>query len=350
MAEVNRHNLTRSIPAEVKRKVRLRCKFGCVKCRCGLYEYHHFDPPFAEATAHNPDGICCLCPTCHALIERGHLSDAAVAAVYRHTREAAIDEITAPTGPLDFHDGNAELLFGGIIYSPLVRSILHYHGRDIIRVDPGRSGEPGSITAVFCDHRGEEVMRLDRNEWVGDLANWDIEVVGPRIRVRRRQRELSLALRLDPPGRVVVERLDMRIGTAHLLATEHTYAAGRYLPNGLLQWLHAEMEITDSNPQSAAIEFGDRELMERRDRLWRGRGREMATDNRAIVMSSVMGFMIKDYGMAIGSFCGSHNIQNAGTGRASLKEMRNIVMNRPYDFSDAFMSLTCRTNRADCRD
>lgn len=109
MADVNKYGLSRYIPAEVRREVRQRSKFGCVLCRCGFYQYEHIDPTFEDATEHDPDYICCLCGACHDLITRGHFSKEAIKLAYRKVQDSALEKVSPPIGPLDFHDGNAEL-------------------------------------------------------------------------------------------------------------------------------------------------------------------------------------------------------------------------------------------------
>ncbi|GAA3997406.1 hypothetical protein GCM10022211_03460 [Sphingomonas humi] len=74
----NKHGLSRTIPADVKREVRQSCQFGCVRCRASLYQYDHFDPEYADATEHAADGIALLCPTCHDLKTKGVLTAARV--------------------------------------------------------------------------------------------------------------------------------------------------------------------------------------------------------------------------------------------------------------------------------
>ena len=41
------------------------------------------------------------------------------------------------------------------------------------------------------------LLHLVENEWIGSLHNWDIEIVGQRLTVRRERRDISLQLRLD---------------------------------------------------------------------------------------------------------------------------------------------------------
>jgi magnesium chelatase family protein len=47
--EINKHGLSRTIPAEIRREIRQRSKFGCVICRNAIYTYEHIDPTFVNA-------------------------------------------------------------------------------------------------------------------------------------------------------------------------------------------------------------------------------------------------------------------------------------------------------------
>jgi hypothetical protein len=160
MSNENRYNLSRYIPAEIKREVRQRSKFGCVICRRGFYQYEHIDPPFEDAKIHDPDCICCLCGSCHDSVTRGHLSKSAIKAAYAKVSTQSMTEAGPPIGPLDFHDGTAELVIGGLKYSPVVHSVLRYHGCDLFNVKPGIDGEPGQISAMFTDDQGKLSLRL----------------------------------------------------------------------------------------------------------------------------------------------------------------------------------------------
>jgi hypothetical protein len=330
MAEVNRHGLSRYIPADVRREVRQRSKFGCVICRRGFYQHEHINPPFEDATEHDPERICCLCGACHDSVTRGHLSKEFVEAAYRKVQDLPLEKVGPPVGPLDFHDGNAELLIGGLLYSPAVRTVLRYHGSDIIRVLPSeRGGEPGRISAVFTDDKGAEVLRLEENEWIGSLHTWDIEIVGQQITARREEGSVTLQLRLDPPGRVVVERLDMRILDSHVLATEKTYAVGRYITDESVHWVHAHIGIRRSSPLGVAIEFTDPEVLEERDVRFRDTGQELSTNDRQVVMNSNSGVLIKPLGVAIASFCGSFDLAELAIGNRNLSDMRRIILSHP---------------------
>jgi len=240
-----------------------------------------------------------------------------------------MEQVGPPIGPLDFHDGSAELAFGGLSYNPGVQTILRFYGQDLIKTVPGAVGEWGSINAVFTDDQGEVILQLNENEWIGTRNAWDIEIEGKRLTVRRAPRVISLQLRVDPPGRVVVERLDMRVGDSHVLANERTYVVGRYVGDTDVHWVHATAVIRHSTPLGAAIEITDPAELERRDQELQGTSVEMATNDRQIVLSANAGMLAKPLGVAIASLCGGFDLAEFGIGNAQLDDMRRVVQNYP---------------------
>lgn len=330
MSSANKHGLSRDIPAEIRRVVRRNSKFGCVICRCGFFQYEHIDPSFESATEHNPDWICCLCGSCHDAVTRGRISKELVKEAYQRIRAADPAEVKAPSGPLDFHTGDAVLVLGELEYSPAVQTVLRYHGETIISVQPSSdAGTPGGINALFTDSQGAEVLRLEENAWIGLTDIWDIEVVGRRLTVRRKLGEIVLQLALEPPGRVILERLDMRIHDSHILVGSGTYAVGRYVDSESVAWIHASIRINVSTGDGAAIEFADPEELARRDDMFRHIGQSMATDDRRIVVHSNAGILIKELGIAIASLTGSFNLLSLSVGTRPVADMRRLIQSRP---------------------
>ena len=70
----NKYGLSRNIDERTKQVVRQRDGFGCVHCGRGFYTYEHFNPPFAEAKIHDPNGIALLCGQCQYMTTKGILS------------------------------------------------------------------------------------------------------------------------------------------------------------------------------------------------------------------------------------------------------------------------------------
>lgn len=331
MSEKNKHGLKRYIPAGVRREVRSNSKFGCVLCRSGFFQYEHIDPTFEEAKQHRADAICCLCGACHDAVTRGQISKKAVEVAYKRIKEANNNDVEPPVGPLDFHDGNAELKISGLVYSPAVHVVLKYHGVDVIKVTPGADGEPGRVSAFFTNEEGEVTLELRDNEWIGNHENWDIEVIGPRLTVRSSLGKIVLQLRLDPPGRIVIERLDMRICDAHVIVTEHAYAVGRYINDYDAFWLHADIKITRSTSTGAAIEFTDPHLLEKRDHDFKNHGTELANHNRSFVMNSYGGVFIKPVGVVISSLCGQFELGQTAYGIRSVNDVRQVILSSPNE-------------------
>lgn len=209
---VNAHGLKREMPAEVKRLVRQRSKFGCVVCRNAIYEYEHIDPPFVECRSHDVENICLLCGSCHARVTRGHLSKETVKRRYREISNNA--SIRRPFSDFDLSAGLAEIGLGSCAFSQS-RAIFTVDGVDVLAFDAPEDGiGPPTLSGIFCDENGKELFRIVRNEWLGSLEAWDIEVTGSLITVRTGRRRISLRIRLYPPNRIVIERLNMMIGEA----------------------------------------------------------------------------------------------------------------------------------------
>lgn len=315
----------RHIPAEVQRAVRQRSKFGCVICRAGFYEYEHIDPVFADAREHDPSRICCLCPSCHSAVTRGQRSKSSVAAAYATVQSATLDQVGNPVGPIDFYGGQAELRIGGLTYSPMVRTVLRYHGTEIIRVDPGEDGSPGRISAIFTDDSGEPTLGLNNNAWEGSTENWDIQVVGRRITVTTQAGRVALRLRLDPPGVVVVEQLDMRVEDSHLLVTEQAYAAGRYVGDSDVAWMFSHVEIGRSTPEGCAIEFAEPEELRSRHQSTRGNSQVLSTVDGNCVCSSGAGVLWIPAGIAVASLCGGFREYGCAMGVRPLDGVRRAI-------------------------
>jgi len=246
----NRHGLSRAIPENVKRLVRKRCKFGCVNCRSAFYQYDHFDPEFADAKSHDPNGICCLCPTCHQEVTSGRLSRELVKKRVIEVNSAASDPISPP---LDLHDGQECLRIGGIRYARIPLSLLSLYGENLLAVTPSNDSEPGSISGRFFSDAGEEMMRIVRNEILFKSANWDVEVVGRSVKVRSAPGKICLEIQIDAPRGVVVKKLDMAYRDIHVFANEDVFLVGKKINKDYYFWFAAEIMVIANRFRGAAI-------------------------------------------------------------------------------------------------
>jgi hypothetical protein len=298
-------------------------------CRSALYQIEHIDPEFHEAREHNADNMCCLCGTCHDAVTRRLLSKRDVRAAYDKIRAQGADEAAPPS----FRTTADTLIIGGLAYVPAMRSLLRYHHRDLISLNPPADGQPGSISAVFTDADGKEVLWLDENEWIGATDNWDLEVQGRRIIVRPRDGEIALQLRLEPEGRMVIERLDMHFADAYVMASEQAYAIGRDVGDGRIFWASSRIDILRPHEQGAALEFADpRELQARLNLAPGGLRNQYGT-----LLSPAGGMVVPEAGISVASFCTSGTrLYAASFGAADPVAVRRAVFYEGGDFQRLF--------------
>jgi len=203
----NKYGLTRDIPNDVARQVRQRDGFGCVICGNAFYIYEHFDPRFVEAKKHDPDGICLLCGTCERRKTSKLLSTESVKNAVIHPR---CKEDGFSWGSLDIGTEHPEIILGSFT-AYKVKVLVEIDGEEIFSVlPPERLGGPFRINARLSDPDGKPILEIVENEWRTFSENWDVELVGPRLSVRRNPGEIIMILRSEPPHRVVVERLQMQ--------------------------------------------------------------------------------------------------------------------------------------------
>lgn len=205
----NKHGLSRNIPEAVKRTVRQRSGFGCVKCGLGIYQYEHVDPEFHEAKTHDPEAITLLCAQCHAKVTTGMLS-----------KESIKDYMKAPfcrrsgfsNEFFDFGIKHPQLTIGTVefigAYTP-----IGYCDESIFMVEePEQVGAPFRLSGTFYDSGGNPTLHIKRNEWFASNENWDVSISGKTMTIKERWGDTALVLVVDPPKGIVVKTLNMRIG------------------------------------------------------------------------------------------------------------------------------------------
>jgi len=207
MTERNQYGLTRNIPSEVARQVRQRDGFGCVICGSAFIQYDHLDPPFAEAQSHEPSGLVLLCGGCHDRRSRGALS---VDSVKRAAVSPKCKQSGFSRGAFDLGQPEAPIVWFGNVLLWECETLLVLNGEPVLAIKPPEeSGGPFRLTAQFRDSDGKEILSIVDNEWLASSENWDVQVTGPRISVRRAKGDLALVLRATPPKQLFIERISM---------------------------------------------------------------------------------------------------------------------------------------------
>lgn len=198
------------IPAAVKRAVRQRCGFGCVVCGLPLYTYEHMYD-WAKTHSHAEDELTLLCDRHQSERTKGLLPREAVLAANAapvNTKSG----VSEPYDGLHFSGSSGELILGNNRFlSQGMRLVpLLANGEEPLVFDFA----DGSLkfSAHVRDKDGTAVLLVVENELVYSTDSWDIDFVGRQLTLRNAPGELHFQVRFDPPGRVVISRLDITYG------------------------------------------------------------------------------------------------------------------------------------------
>lgn len=214
----NIYGLDRYIPEGVRRQVRQQCGFGCVICGLAIAQYEHIDPPFAEATAHDPDRIALLCASCHDRVTRGIWSKDKV--------------LNARRKPKTFAQGFARDAFDfRMPFEVWVGSNCFRDVNCVVRnekkgdtwfsIEPPEVPQgPPRLSAKFFAPNGEPALDICRNEWRCSTGVWDLQVSGPTIEIHTEPRRTMLRLRARPPHGLEIQYLDMFFGNTGILVND----------------------------------------------------------------------------------------------------------------------------------
>ena len=202
----NHQNLTRPIPEAAKREVRQRDGFGCIVCGSAFYQYDHLGTEFKDAETHDPRQIVLLCGGCHDRKTRGALS---TETLQIHAQSPYCIQANFSWGPLDVGREHPEIVLGTLTATN-VRSLLTIDGEDVFSIGPPLvTHGPFTVNASLYDKSGRQTIKIVSNEFQAGVSNWDVEIIGPRVTIRSAPGKFDLVIRMEPPHRLVIERLDM---------------------------------------------------------------------------------------------------------------------------------------------
>ncbi|MFV3308593.1 hypothetical protein ACNFBT_25295 [Pseudomonas sp. NY15181] len=208
VADINKHGLGRYVSQDVKREVRQRCGYGCVICGLGYYDYEHFNPDFKDAKEHNPDGMTILCMQCNQKRARGTLSVETVAKANENPR---CKQQGFTSEMFDLSSDSLQIVFAGVTFTDC-RTLIQVRGLDLLSIrSSDEPGAPPLLSGFFTDSTGAVTLKIEDNIWSAGADNWDVEVVGPRTTIRRGPGDIVLEIRVDPPRRLIIEKLSMEI-------------------------------------------------------------------------------------------------------------------------------------------
>lgn len=244
----NRYGLSRYIPEDIALEVRRRSKFGCVVCRCAVYQYEHIDPSFAHATKHDPEKICLLCGGCHDKVTRRRLSKESVQAKYLQVMQS--NEIRRPFEELDLATQNISVSMSTAKFEH-TQNLIQINGRKFLSITPPTEGSSfPTLSGIFCDHNGQETLRITNNVWEGAINAWDIQVVSTQVSIRTANGRTALEFLIEPPDKIKIKELNMYFENCHLICNKDGLLVGRargkrrtYIGVGNFECGHAKIGV-----------------------------------------------------------------------------------------------------------
>jgi hypothetical protein len=147
-----------------------------------------------------------LCGACHDRVTRGLLAKETIKFKMQNPK---CKELGFSFGPFDIGLRPPEIVLG-TIKARNAKTLLRICGDDVLTIAaPFEPGLPFNFNAQFFDTTGTPILHIVENEWRSSSGNWDVEIIGNRISVRKALGDLALVLRSEPPGRLIVERMNM---------------------------------------------------------------------------------------------------------------------------------------------
>lgn len=205
--KINKLGLPRSIPNGIKKKIRKACGYGCIICGNAIYQYEHIDPPFSQASEHNPEKMGLLCGACHDNVTRKIWSKEKVKEARTNPK---CKQIGYSTFALDVSESENFVMQVGNTKFMNLESIIEIEGQQILQINrPEEPYSPPRINAEFFDRNGINIASIADNEWVGNVSAFDIETTGNRISIRSEKRKIDLSLTLDAPRLLRIDSLNL---------------------------------------------------------------------------------------------------------------------------------------------
>lgn len=215
MTEINRHGLSREIPADVKRRVRQECGFGCAYCGKAIVEYHHFDPPFADAHAHNADGIILLCPNHHS-----KFGDVPAQTIREYRKSPRCRKVGFTRDEFLFRSNQIPKVRLGNI-TATSGQIIRHGNRVLLGLTEAEEDGPLRLTCELFDRGNNLLLSILNNELTIGGNHFDVEIERNQISIRRKPRDIVLRIKTNRIDEVTITHLETAIAGGMIRFTPH---------------------------------------------------------------------------------------------------------------------------------
>lgn len=215
----NKYGLSRTIPENVKRQIRINSGFGCVICGLGIIHYEHVDPEYHEAHIHDPSKMTLLCPGCHGKVTTGMWSKEKVKKAMNNPKSLS-DGYSREV--FDIGNGHPEIHFAGSVLKNCPIPIM-IRGLPVFQIIPSEEAGLFLLSARFYDSQGNNTFSIFENEWFASIDNWDVTVIGNTLTIREGLGNIGLQLTSHPPDTLIVKRVHMLIQGLLVIGNENEF-------------------------------------------------------------------------------------------------------------------------------
>lgn len=164
MAEVK--SISRTPPAEVRRRLRAEVGFGCPMCGSPHLEYHHFNPTWAEQKHHDQQGMIALCAVHHAAADSGAFTNDQLLSL-KQANHASVQS--------SFQWRRKHTVFAcGGNYAYRCGSMLRVGGIDVVYFEKDDS-ECDTLSLNIYDICMNRIFSIRMNDWMARINVDDIE-------------------------------------------------------------------------------------------------------------------------------------------------------------------------------
>jgi hypothetical protein len=172
----------------VKRQLRQEAGFGCCVCGLPIFQYHHIVEWSAENHNRSSD-MMVLCPNHHDRATKGAFPEAA----HRAAKAAPFNVQRGVVGGVLHVIQNYAAIGLGSVFVVNEGPVLEICGEEVLSLN--LQDGVMLLSLVLRSESGDELCRIDRNEWVsGDPMAWDIEADYRELTIRERFGSINLQL------------------------------------------------------------------------------------------------------------------------------------------------------------
>ncbi|WP_426617503.1 hypothetical protein [Raoultella sp. R2A007] len=214
--KVNKHRLSRYIPASTAKEIREEAGYGCVICGALFADYEHIEPEFHEAVKHEASKMTLLCGTHHDDVSYGRMHKDEVweakANPYNKNRGFISSAMRHQTNTSKIYFGNNAIGRDAVNYPDLGLVAIKLNGKPILWFEKSDGPcAPIKTCAIFYHKDSIPYAFINRNILTKELDGYDVLSISSRVEIRRGAGDIALILNFPGRGDIMIEYFKMEL-------------------------------------------------------------------------------------------------------------------------------------------